>query len=128
MAFIVAWLLSLLWTADRSWVNESWERVGDEVIHRTNYFDLDRRPLTVFMTVILFGYLAYLFRRTSLAVFGVTEFLAGTAGAYLVLRHESLTSLSTWLALAGALYLIGSGFENMASSPKESALRSAPPA
>lgn len=115
--FVLLWLLSLFWTVDRSWVNESWERIGGKVIHRTNYFELDRRPIFVVLTVILLGYLMYLFREKSQSYFGLVELIFGIFSAYLTLYKLPLSMMETWLALAGALFLTISGLRDMREAP-----------
>lgn len=114
VSILILWLLSGLWTLERGWVWESWERSSTgSVIHRKNYFDLDRLPLFVATTTLIAGYLITRLRDNSKAYFGLLELVSGVVGAYLVLRFEVLGRLTVWLAYLGVLTLVASGFDNM---------------
>ena len=68
---VLLWALSLLFMINRGWVNESSETLpGGGTLHRTNYFDIRRNYLFVWLTLILIAYFAHMFKQRSLGYYG----------------------------------------------------------
>lgn len=116
-------LLTLNWIS-HSWVWESWEAVPGGIEHRHNYFNFRPSATLAFFAFPAFAYAVYRFKLRNLIWYSFVEILAGIlAGsiALFVLRFDSLTH---WLALLAAAYIVVRGFENWSKARAGVALNS----
>jgi hypothetical protein len=112
-AIATFWLLSMLLMIERGWVWESWKVVPEGIEHRTNYFEIHRTALFVWLTLILLGYLAYYFKRRSLGYYGIIEVFVGIAGGFTAISKLTLDTPALWFALAASAYVVVRGTGNV---------------
>ncbi len=118
--FLGLWVTSLLWMLERGWVWESWEVVPGGMEHRLNYFEIQRTPLFVWLSLILLGYLAHMLKIRSLGYYGLVEVIVGAVGGFIGVAALPLTSVAAWVVLAGSVYTIVEGASNISESVKSS--------
>lgn len=111
---LVLWLLSLLFMVERGWVWESQEWLPDGgLLYRYKYWDIERTPLFVWLSLILLGYFAHLFRQRSLGYYGLVEILFGLVAGFLAVSKLALTDITAWFALAASAFVIVRGAGNV---------------
>jgi hypothetical protein len=112
--------LVALWTINRAWVWESWERLpGGGVVHRSNYFDFRPSATLAFLSFPLIAYAMYKFKLKNLSYYSALEIIVGIlAGgiALLVLQFDNLTH---WIALIAAGYIVVRGLENLKKAKQQ---------
>ena len=124
---VTVWLLSLANMISRGWVWESWEAVPGGLEHRWNYFDIKRTPTFVWLTLVVVGYTAYLFRQRSLGYYGLVEIIFGLFGGFVAVSKLPLSGVTAWFSLAASAYIMVRGATNIAQAlPKDTTIENPP--
>src|SRR6516162_2021926 len=83
---LLLWAWSLTLTLKHGWVWESHQVVDKGlVVERYLYFDIEHTPMFVWLTMILLGYAAHVFRQRSLGYYGLVEILCGLIGGFVAI-------------------------------------------
>jgi hypothetical protein len=122
IAVLLLWLISLLSMINRGWINESWEMLpGEGALQRSNYFDVRRNYLFVWLTLIVVAYLAHIFKQRSLGYYGLVEMLFGIVAGYIALAQLSLDQATSWLTVLASAYVVVRGAGNISQAVREEA-------
>lgn len=122
MIVVGLWLWSLGVVLVRGWIWESDEVVDPGgLLERYRYFDIEYTPVCVWLTMILLGYGAHLFRKWSLGWYGFVEVLCGLTGGVLSMGRLPLEHPPAWIGLVLSAFIIvrGAGNISLAVAEKE---------
>jgi hypothetical protein len=116
-------ILFLLWVSSLASVLEhgwAWERhealERGELVERYKYFDVESTPVFVWLTMILVGYAAHLFKERSPGYYGLVEILCGLLGGFLAIGKLPLDQTPAWVGLLASSFMIVRGAGNVAQS------------
>jgi len=120
LAVAVLWFGSLVFMLHRGWV---WERreilLKGVLVERYNHFDIELTPMFVWLTMILLGYLAHLFRHWSLGYYGLVEVTCGMIGGFIAIGKLPLDHAPAWFGLMASAFIIVRGTGNIAQAVSE---------
>ena len=105
--------MSILGTANKSLVNESWEVMPDGTVdHRYNYIDYRYLAGITYLTVPVLAYVAAKIKKNNLALYGLIETTPGIAAGLFVPAKLDYAKAYDWVSLATIVYLVVRGAEN----------------
>ena len=120
LALLVLWLSSLVFVLARGWVWESHPVLEEgALVVRYKYFDIEHTPMFVWLTMIMLGYVAHLFRRWSLGYYGLVEVLCGLVGGFIAIGRLPLDHAPAWFGLFASTFIIVRGAGNVAQAAAE---------
>lgn len=120
LMLIVLWLSSLLFVLFDGWALKSHQALESGVlVERYRYFDIAPTPVFVWLTMILIGYVAHLFRHCSLGYYGLLEILCGLAGGFIAIGKLPLDHIPAWFGLFVSAFIIVRGAGNVAQAIAE---------
>jgi hypothetical protein len=107
------------------WVWKSQEALETGVlIERYRSFDIKRTPVFVWLTMILVGYAAHLFRQRSLGYYGLAEIFCGLLGGFIAIGKLPLDHAPAWFGLLASAFIIVRGAGNVGRAVDQEAARS----
>jgi hypothetical protein len=124
LTVIALWLWCLGFVLARGWIWESHEVVEQGgLLERYRYFDMEHTPVFVWLTMILVGYGAHLFRKRALGWYGFVEILCGLIGGVIAIGRLPLDHPPAWigLVLSACIIVRGAGNVTLAVAAKEAA-------
>jgi len=114
------WFGSLILVLQRGWVWESHEIVDKgELTEHYSSFDVERTPLFVWLTMMLLGYAAHLFKKWSLGSYGLLEVACGLAGGFIAIGKLPLDHAPAWVGLTVSTFIIVRGAGNIVQAVEE---------
>ena len=117
---LLLWAWSLTLTLKHGWVWESHQVVDKGlVVERYLYFDIEHTPMFVWLTMILLGYAAHVFRQRSLGYYGLVEILCGLIGGFVAIGKLPLDQGPAWFGLVASAFIIVRGAGNVSQALSE---------
>lgn len=111
---VVLWILALL--SIFTYVSDEVAVVPGGIEHRHNFWEVRRTPIFVWLSFILFGYVAHAVRQRSLEYFGLAEMFFGLVAGYFAVAKMSLPDPSSWVAIATSSFLVVRGATNLSQA------------
>jgi len=120
LTVLLLWAWSLTLTLKHGWVWESHQVVDKGlVVERYLYFDIEHTPMFVWLTMILLGYAAHVFRQRSLGYYGLVEILCGLIGGFVAIGKLPLDQGPAWFGLVASAFIIVRGAGNVSQALSE---------
>lgn len=110
---VILWIGALLWIVQRGyvWHEITWTPEGKVV--RSNFWDIERTPLFVWLTLVLAGYGAHVLKNRSLGYYGLAELICGLVGGFFAIGTLSFSQIPAWLALVASAFVMVQGAHNI---------------
>jgi hypothetical protein len=126
LVILLLWFGFLILMLLRGWIWQSSEVIDKgELTEHYNSFSIERTPVFVWLTMILLGYAAHLFKQWSLGSYGLVEVACGLAGGFIAIGKLPLGHAPAWVGLTLSTFIIVRGAGNIAQAVEEKELRTA---